>query len=163
TAELFDSVDGVVGNGDDRSLGLVVTDASGNYSFARPPEDVTSYYLSFRLPGGYVFTAASAGTDLNDSDADPQTGQTPLFAAINAVQTFDAGARLTAPPSGFAQALGGSADARTVTRDAAGNVYVAGTFRGTLDLDPGLGVYPLQSAGGADVFVACYTSVGTLL
>ncbi|MFI5196542.1 MAG: gliding motility-associated C-terminal domain-containing protein [Chitinophagales bacterium] len=44
-----------------------------------------------------------------------------------------------------------------------GNVYIAGEFTGTMDLDPGPGVYNITSNGLSDIFVACYTSTGTFL
>ena len=40
-----------------------------------------------------------------------------------------------------------------VAVDAAGNVYTTGSFKGTVDFDPGAGVTNLTSAGEADVFV----------
>lgn len=44
-----------------------------------------------------------------------------------------------------------------------GNVYVAGYFSGTTDLDPSAGVYNITSAGSEDAFLACYTPAGALL
>jgi len=44
-----------------------------------------------------------------------------------------------------------------------GNVYLAGKFTGTMDLDPGPGVYNVTSNGATDVYVACYTSAGAFL
>jgi len=40
-------------------------------------------------------------------------------------------------------------------RDGAGNTYVAGTFQGTISA-PGIGMGPLTSAGGSDVFLVKY-------
>jgi hypothetical protein len=53
---------------------------------------------------------------------------------------------------------------QAVAVDAAGDLYVAGRFQDTMDVDPGPGVYPLISPGsGTSGFVAKYTPVGNLL
>ena len=44
--------------------------------------------------------------------------------------------------------------------DPAGNVYLAGTFTGTVDFDPGPAVAGVTSLGGVDVFVAKYSGAG---
>src|SRR5262245_65706338 len=55
---------------------------------------------------------------------------------------------------GWAQAVGGAGIdmAADVARDAAGNVYVAGTFRGISDFDPGPGTLN-PTSGSLDAFV----------
>jgi hypothetical protein len=58
--------------------------------------------------------------------------------------------------------LSASANVR-VAADPIGNTYVAGTFSGTIDLDPTDGVTNLISKGGTDVFVAKYGSAGQLV
>ena len=60
---------------------------------------------------------------------------------------------------------GGSVDTQSnaVTNDAAGNVFVTGSFQGTADFDPGSGVANLNSTGGRDVFFAKYSKTGALL
>lgn len=66
---------------------------------------------------------------------------------------------------GFAFALGGTAfdSTSSVAADSAGNVYVAGAFNGTIDLDPGPGVASLTSTGSADAYLAKYSPSGTFL
>lgn len=50
-----------------------------------------------------------------------------------------------------------------ISGDNFGNIYVAGSFMGTLDFDPGPGVFALTSAGQTDVFFAKYSPAGTLI
>lgn len=45
-------------------------------------------------------------------------------------------------------------EGRSVVTDAAGNVYSTGTFSGTVDFDPGVGVFTLTSTSDADVYVS---------
>jgi len=58
----------------------------------------------------------------------------------------------TGGDSGFSLAL-----------DGAGNVYATGDFTGTMDLDPGAGVYNLTGAGGYDIFVQKLDAGGNLV
>ena len=44
--------------------------------------------------------------------------------------------------------------------DAAGNVYTAGLFSGTIDADPGPGMFNVTSAGGQDILVSKLDSAG---
>jgi len=69
------------------------------------------------------------------------------------------------PDFGFALRAGaGNGDfGYSVATDSWGNVYVAGWFEGTVDFDPGAGVYNLTSAGDRDLFVAKYSSTGDLV
>src|SRR5262245_3592704 len=51
--------------------------------------------------------------------------------------------------------------ANAVAADGSGNVLVAGQFRGTVDFDPGAGVFNLTNADSvADGFLVKYTSAG---
>lgn len=47
--------------------------------------------------------------------------------------------------------------------DPAGNVYLTGTFTGSVDFDPGAGVSSLTSLGGNDVFAAKYSAAGAFI
>lgn len=52
----------------------------------------------------------------------------------------------------------------SVSIDGIGNVYVAGTFEGTVDFDPNPNInYPLTSAGSRDIFFAKYNANGDLI
>src|SRR5436190_593073 len=41
-----------------------------------------------------------------------------------------------------------------VATDAAGNVYLTGTFQNTVDFDPGVGVYTLAAQSSQDIFIS---------
>ena len=66
------------------------TSAGGNFSFLAAPG---SYYLEFVAPAAYAFTLANQGANpALDSDADPVTGQTPVFTlSASHNLTLDAG------------------------------------------------------------------------
>src|SRR5262245_48036 len=72
-------------------------------------------------------------------------------------------------PSGdlnFAFKIGGPLpdEGRSMLRDSAGNLYVAGYFSGTVDFDPGAGSFTLSAFGSTtDIFVAKYSSTGSFI
>ena len=51
------------------------------------------------------------------------------------------------------QANDGWLTTRSTTVDAAGNVYQVGSFSGTVDFDPGPGVFNLSATGLTDIFL----------
>ncbi len=65
----------------------------------------------------------------------------------------------------WAKSMGGTLDetGKAITVDSAGNVYTAGTFEGTIDLDPGAGVFNLTSAGNDDIFISKLDSNGNFV
>ncbi len=76
--QLYDSVDGIIGNGNDVLLDTMTTSPTGNYSFGGITA-TSSVYVMFGLPGGHAFTVRYATPDPTlDSDAD-STGTTRLF------------------------------------------------------------------------------------
>jgi len=50
-----------------------------------------------------------------------------------------------------------------IITDSNGDLYLAGTFQGTTDLDPGIAVNNVVSSGKIDVFVAKFSNSGALL
>lgn len=59
--------------------------------------------------------------------------------------------------------MGEGAEGKSIARDHAGNLYVTGSFSGTVDFDPGVGIYNLISTGIVDMFVAKYDVSGNLV
>ena len=65
----------------------------------------------------------------------------------------------------WAKRMGGllGEDAASIAIDRFGGVVTTGTFSGTVDFDPGVGVANLTSAGGGDIFVSKLDSSGNYL
>lgn len=116
------------------SLSYSVVDAPGNVYMAGAFADVVDVD-----PGPGISTLTSAG----DVDA--------FVCKLNTSGNLE-----------WAIQLGGTgADtAEYVTVDAPGNVYVTGSFSGTVDFDPGPGSAALTAQAGTDAFVAKYDAAG---
>lgn len=65
----------------------------------------------------------------------------------------------------WAKQMGGTTidDGRSITVDAAGNVYTTGHFTGTADFDPGMGSYNLTAAADMDVFISKLDAMGNFV
>ncbi len=74
-------------------------------------------------------------------------------------------ANINAQSFSWAKSVGGNDDdiAYSITCDNSGNVYVTGDFYGTVDFDPGSGVYNLTSSGWEDIFIQKLDSAGNFL
>jgi hypothetical protein len=57
----------------------------------------------------------------------------------------------------------GSASGKSVAVDASGNIYTTGQFNGTVDFDPGVGVYNLTTIGDYDIFVSKLDAAGNFV
>jgi hypothetical protein len=51
----------------------------------------------------------------------------------------------------------------SIKLDALGNIYIAGSFQGTVDFDPGVGTFNLTSAGNTDIFVCKLDAGGNFI
>ncbi len=111
-------------------------------------------------PNGTVYTT---GIFTGTVDLDPGPGT----AAFTSGGLYDAYLCALDPEGNllWAGAIGGpgNEETRSVTTDAAGNLYIAGEMHGAFDADPGPGVHTVGELGSFDAFVAKYTPDGTLL
>ncbi len=64
---------------------------------------------------------------------------------------------------GEATGRAGECDAHICRIAPNGDIYIAGSFAGTVDADPGTGVYNLTSKGDKDIFLARYTANGNFI
>ncbi len=133
-------------------------DAAGNYVWARHFGSTNDDEgLGIAVDGSG--TVHTTGTFSGTVDFDPgggadltSNGGTDVF-----VSKLDAaGNHVWARHFGSAYADRGVG----IAVDGSGNVYTTGSFRGTVDFDPGAGTANLPSNGGADVFVSMLDSVG---
>ncbi|TAE50179.1 MAG: T9SS C-terminal target domain-containing protein [Bacteroidetes bacterium] len=109
---------------------------------------------------GKVF---STGSYRGTADFDPGAGISNLVAGGNAdvfVHAMDASGNFL-----WAKSLGGTSEdsGHALTVDATGNVYTAGSFEGTADVDPGAGTLNLVAKGKKDVFVQKLDADGDFL
>ncbi len=107
---------------------------------------------------GNVFTT---GTFAGRVDFDPGVGNFYLT-AIGYYDAFitkkNASGNLI-----WAKQLSGDADGNSIAISPNGNICIAGTFAGTVDFDPGVGVYNLTSAGSSDDFICMLNASGNLI
>jgi Beta-propeller repeat/Planctomycete extracellular len=139
-------------------------DASGNFLWAKSTQMVGGAFYQARanaialdsLGGIYIAGDFFSGT----ADFDPGAGTFSLTPIGN-----DAFVWKLDTSGNFVTALqiGGAGDdgAAGIDVDAAGNIYTAGYFSGTVDFDPGASTFNLTSAS-ADAFVLKLTQSGAL-
>jgi len=101
-----------------------------------------------------------AGRFMNAVDFDP-TGDTDLHTSVGSRDAF-VSRYLAAGTYEWTRAVGSSGwdEATGIATNAAGEVFVAGLFEGTIDLDPSLAVDPFDSTGSRDAFVLVLTPTG---
>ncbi|WP_193188552.1 hypothetical protein [Nisaea sediminum] len=107
--------------------------------------------------GNSYLTGKFAGT----ADFDPGPGTTNLTGSgfdIFVAKYDSSGNLVWANKAG----AGGNDEGVSIAVDGSGNSYAAGTFRFTVDFDPGAGTTNLTSLGQDDIFIAKYDSSGAL-
>ena len=141
---------------------VVKLDANGNLTWAKAFGGVAiDNGLDLALDGaGNVYLA---GGFANTVDFDPGAGTFILSAA-----GFDDGFAMKLDANGtfvWARAFRGtcSETALRVAVDGAGNVYLTGSFTGTVDFDPGSTTLLLTASGLQDVFAVKLDAGGTLV
>lgn len=126
----------------------------------------TSNANSITVDGsGNLYTTGLFSTGLTAVDFDPSNAILDIVGMTSNGASNDIFVSKLNSSGNYAWAIkmGGSGNdaGNAITTDAAGNVYVAGYFQGTVDFDPAtLSATNLVSAGGTDIFVAKYTSAG---
>jgi hypothetical protein len=137
--------------------------ASGAFVWAKQLVG-TSYdigiFITVDAAGNIYTTGDFSGT----TDFDPGSGSYTLMAyGINDafISKLDASGNFV-----WAKQLGGTnADIYdySIAIDATGNLYTSGTFKGTVDLDPGAGSYVLSSVGVYDIFINKLDAAGNFV
>jgi len=138
---------------------LTEYDGSGNYLWAKSIGGSTNdnaFAFAFDNGNDICLTGSFAGTvdfDANAGTANlTSAGGTDIFIA-----KYDASGSYM-----WAKNIGDTGDdaGRGIATDASGNIYITGSFSGTVDFDLGAGTANQTSAGGTDIFFGQYNSSG---
>ncbi|HMG14851.1 MAG TPA: T9SS type A sorting domain-containing protein, partial [Saprospiraceae bacterium] len=109
---------------------------------------------------GDVYTI---GTFQQTADFDPGTGVFNLY-STNLMYNSDIYISKLDAKGNFlwAKSIGTELDeiGIAIAVDASGNIYATGSFNGTVDFDPGVGIHNLTSKGGYDIFILKLDSYG---
>jgi len=109
------------------------------------------------------YNVYTVGFFMGTVDFDPGLGVHNLVSAGNAdffISKLDSNGNFL-----WAKRFGGTGydNASGVALDSDENIYLTGEFSGTVDFDPGPGVFNLVSSGGADIFILKLDSNGDFL
>ncbi len=134
-------------------------DSSGNFIWAKGMGGASGDYGSSIATdsSGNVYTI---GGFYGTVDFDPSTGVFDL-ASVGSddifVSKLDSSGNFA-----WAKGMGGSSYdyGNGIATDSNGNVYTTGDYFGTVDFDPGAGVFNLTSAGYSDIFISKLDSSG---
>jgi len=127
-------------------------DAAGNFVWANHFGAGRGTYIAVDNKGNILATGLFLGT----ADFDPGPGTNVLTGNGCFVSKMSAS-------ENFLWVKSIDACPNSIAVDAAGNVYSAGSFSGTVDFDPGLGTYYQSSTGPGDMFVSRLDAAGNFI
>lgn len=137
-------------------------DSSGNFVWARQTggsQAVTSYSIAVD-DSGNVFT-----TGFFDGTTDFNPGAGTFYLTVSGysdifVSKLDASGNFV-----WAKQMNGTDGEAgySIDVDVSGNVYTTGTFWGTVDFDPGIGTFYLNSPGEQDIYISKLDASGNFL
>lgn len=137
-------------------------DASGNFLWAKQFGGTSADYgLSLAVDAsGNVF---STGFFNGTADFDPSANTSNLTSAgldDFFISKLDASGNLV-----WVKQIGSTSydEAKYITMDASFNLYITGSFNGTVDFDPSVNINNLTSAGGDDVFICKLDASGNFV
>ena len=150
-------------NGQSTDIFVSRLDAAGNFVWAKqmggsgPVDNAIGRSIAVDGPGNVYVTGAYNGT----VDFEPGAGVTNLSPGGIFVSKLNAAGNLVWAKQ-MGDGTGADAGLSTIV-DGSGNVYTTGNFSGTVDFDPGAGLFNLSSAGGADIFVSKLDAAGNFV
>ncbi len=128
----------------------------GNYESVSKPDQGRS--IAADAAGNIYVTGYFSGT----VDFDPGTGEVYLKSTASEnifIAKYDASGNYIYAKA-MAGGLGNGDRGNSIALDNSGNIYITGSFDGTVDFDPGMGVANLQTKGFQDIFIAKYDASG---
>ncbi len=144
-----------------RSAYVSKLDATGNFVWAKQitgagdTDEASSFAIALDDSGNIYTTGSFIGT----VDFDPGAGSDILSANTeNAfISKLDASGNFI-----WARQMGGTGtnEGLSIALDSMGGVYTTGYFTGTVDFDPGAGVFNLSAAGNDDIFISKLDAAG---
>jgi hypothetical protein len=141
---------------------VVKLDANGNLIWAksfRGYSDDNGYSISVDAQGNVYTTGHFQGT----VDFDPGPGIYNLITVTGASDVFVSKLDSLGNFIWAKNISGTLAYGHGIKVDKLGNVYTIGYFQGTVDFDPGAGLYNLISVGNSDIFISKLDSSGNFM